>query len=360
LHVDRGYRPESVTTARVLLSGYAAPAAERAAALNAVLDRFASMPNVAAVGASEGLPTTKPRAGVASIAMRKDGTVVDLVSAHVRRVSPGYFAALGVRIEGRGFDRTDTLQSEPVSIVNRTYANTFMKNKGLNDRIPIGPDPDRRRGERSVVVGIVDDIRQTATETVRPEVYLCICQVAAGPLPMQFIVVRTIGGAQPATSTVHRLVRDAAPGAVVDQVRTLEATVRSDISKPRLYAVVLSGFGVFALLVAVVGLYSGLSYGVTQRTQEIGVRAALGATPRDIVGLILRQGAAMTLSGMAIGFGVAASTGRYLASFLFGVTPADPATFVSVGVAVTAIAAVACGIPARRAAKVDPIDALRR
>jgi ABC-type antimicrobial peptide transport system permease subunit len=134
----------------------------------------------------------------------------------------------------------------------------------------------------------------------------------------------------------------------------------TSLARPRLYAVLIGGFSSFAVLIAAIGLFGGLSYGVTQRRREIGIRTALGATPRDILAMVLRQGAVMTVSGLAVGFLVAAWTGRYLSGFLFGVTPADPATFAAVGVTLMAIAAVACGIPARRAAKLDPIDALRR
>ena len=140
----------------------------------------------------------------------------------------------------------------------------------------------------------------------------------------------------------------------------MEGRLVATLARPRLYAVLIGGFSTFAVLIAAIGLFGGLSYGVTQRRREIGIRTALGATPRNIVGMVVRQGAAMTVSGLVMGFLVAGWTGQYLSGFLFAVTPADPATFVVVGVALTAIAAIACGIPARRAAKVDPIDALRR
>jgi len=146
----------------------------------------------------------------------------------------------------------------------------------------------------------------------------------------------------------------------VDQIRTLEATVRSDISRPRLYAALLGGFGVFALLVSIIGLYSGLSYGVTQRTQEIGVRAALGATPREIVMLVVKQGGLMTLAGLALGLGTAAIGVRYLGTFLFGVTPYDVTSFSGVAVTLIVAAMIACVVPAVRAARIDAIDALRR
>jgi predicted permease len=356
MRVDRGFTPESVITARVLLSGTAAPAAERAAVLTRVLDGLRAVPNVSAAGAAQGLPTGKPQGKFTSRTIKPDGNV-ELISAQERRVSPGYFAAVGMRIEGRGFDHTDTLQSEPVAVVNRAYANKFLKD-GLDQRVPMGPNPDRAH-QSSRVVGIVDDVRQTATEIVPPEVYLCVCQVRPGPLAMQFIAIRTVGGAA-WDATIHRVVREASPGAVVDQVRTLEAAVRSDISKPRLYAALLGGFGVFALLVSVIGLYSGLSYGVTQRTQEIGVRAALGATPREIVMLVVKQGGLMTLAGLALGLSAAAVGVRYLGAFLFGVAPYDLASFSAVAITLIAAAMAACVVPAVRAARIDPIDALRR
>ena len=114
----------------MLLSATTAPAAERVATLTAVIDRLASLPNVAAVGAAEGLPTTKPKIGATSTTIGPGGKVAGIVSAHIRLVSRGDFAALGMRIEGRGFDHTDTLQSEPVSVVNRTYASKFLKDGG--------------------------------------------------------------------------------------------------------------------------------------------------------------------------------------------------------------------------------------
>ena len=133
----------------------------------------------------------------------------------------------------------------------------------------------------------------------------------------------------------------------------------ASLSTPRLYAVLLGGFAVFALLISGTGLYGGLSYGVCQRTREIGVRTALGATPRDIVALVLKQGVVMTLCGLAAGYGLAVALVRSLSGFLFGVATYDVVSFTIVGVVLTLVALVACAIPARRAAKIDPLEALR-
>jgi putative ABC transport system permease protein len=133
----------------------------------------------------------------------------------------------------------------------------------------------------------------------------------------------------------------------------------ASLARPRLYAVLLDGFAAFALLIAAVGIFGGLSYAVTQRTHEIGIRTALGATPRDIVNLVVRQGVVMTVAGLAAGFGLAAATVRSLSAFLFGVEAFDPASFAAVGGVLAIVAAAACAIPARRAARIDPIAALK-
>jgi predicted permease len=359
LNVDRGYVPERVTTARVVLSSPGTSPAQRTAALNELLDRLRAIPNVAAAAFTTDLPPAPARGSFGFHGTyRRRAYAID---AQIRFVSPGFFEAVGMRLEGRGYARTDTLESEPVIVVNRAFARSFLGGAGLDARPPVGLDEDRPNlPPEWRVIGIVDDVRQSATETVKPEVYACVCQITRGPDKVQFIVARTIGGTPLATSTIHQLVHDINPAAVVDQVRTLDASARNDISRPRLYAALLGAFAVFALLVSVIGLYGGLSYGVTQRTQEIGVRAALGATPADIVMLVVKQGGAMTLAGLACGLGVAAVGVRYLGAFLFGVAPYDFVSFSGVAVTLIAAGMVACIVPAIRAVRIDAIEALRR
>jgi ABC-type antimicrobial peptide transport system permease subunit len=141
---------------------------------------------------------------------------------------------------------------------------------------------------------------------------------------------------------------------------TMEDRLERTLARPRLYAVLLSGFAAFALLVAGIGLFGGLSYSVAQRRREIGVRTALGATPANIVALVMRQGAAITVAGLVVGLGVAAAAGQVLGAYLFGVPPFDPATFGAVAGAIAFVALLACAIPTRRAARIDALTALRR
>jgi putative ABC transport system permease protein len=172
--------------------------------------------------------------------------------------------------------------------------------------------------------------------------------------------VRTTGDPAALAADLRAIVKGANPNGILEEVMTMETRLMRSLARPRLYAVLLGGFAAFTLLIAVIGLFGGLSYSVTQRTHEIGVRTALGATPRDIMSLVMKQGTLMTLAGLTIGFGLAAATVRFVAGFLFGVTPLDAATFAVVGAALLAVALLSCAIPARRAARIDAIRALKR
>jgi ABC-type antimicrobial peptide transport system permease subunit len=267
---------------------------------------------------------------------------------------------MGIRLlSGHGFTAQDTGSSEPVVVVNETFARRYLPDDPLGVEIRPELEQYRPRTSRWRVVGVVADVRQgSLTEPVQPELYATTGQMTAS-FPGQFLTVRTGGDPAALATDLRAIVRAASRNAAIDQVMTMEGRLRTSLSRPRLYAVLIGGFSSFAVLIAVIGLFGGLSYGVTQRRREIGIRTALGATPHDIVGLVLKQGVVMTLTGLLVGFGVAASTGRYLSGFLFGVTPADPATYAIVGLALVLVAGVACAIPARRAAHVDAIEALR-
>jgi putative ABC transport system permease protein len=256
------------------------------------------------------------------------------------------------------------MTSEPVIIVNETFARRYLAGNPLG--VAMYPDlyqyrPDvspRGPAMRWRIVGVVADVQHgTPVDPLHPELYATTGQLNG--YPAQFLTARTDGDPAVLAGDLRALVRSASRNASLDQVLTMEGRVRTSLARPRLYAVLIGGFSGFALLISMIGLFGGLSYGVTQRTREIGVRTALGATPRDIIGLVVKQGAIITVAGLGIGLGAAAATVRYIAGFLFGVTPLDPPTFAVVGVALLLVAVVACAIPARRAASIDPVTALR-
>ena len=173
------------------------------------------------------------------------------------------------------------------------------------------------------------------------------------------IVLRTT---EPATAFVPQLraiVHDLDPSVALDSVGTMEQRLLRNLARPRLYAVMLGGFAIFALAIAAVGLFGVLSYSVAQRSREIAVRSALGARPSDIVRLVLAQGLAITALGLALGIGAAVVLARFLSTFVYGVTVHDRVTFVAVPVLLAAAAALACAVPASRAAKLDPLKTLR-
>jgi len=205
------------------------------------------------------------------------------------------------------------------------------------------------------------DVRQSGADAaVQPEIFASRSQFLSAMPATQYVVARTIGDPAALASDLRAIVTSASSRGVVEEVMTMDTRLMTSLARPRLYAVLLGGFAVFALLIAMIGLFGGLSYVVAQRTREFGVRTALGATPRDIMALVMRQGTILTASGLVAGFGIAAGTVRYLAQFLFGVAPLDPATFVVTGAVLTVTALAACAIPARRAARIDAIEALRR
>jgi putative ABC transport system permease protein len=172
-------------------------------------------------------------------------------------------------------------------------------------------------------------------------------------------VIRTAADPLTCVPALHRLVKEEAPTLALDSVMTMEDRVMTSLAKPRLYAVVLAWFGVCALLIAGVGLFGVLSFSVAQRTREIGVRSALGAQARDIIALVVRQTLWIVGIGVLCGLAAALSGVHLLRAFLYGISPHDTLTFVAVPIVFVAVAIVACLVPARRAARVDPHTALR-
>jgi putative ABC transport system permease protein len=287
------------------------------------------------------------------------------VQATLRVVSPDYFPAMRLRlVAGRTLSDTDTT-TPPAVVVNQTFVRQYLGEHPLGFRIP-------QRGPRAgavrfidqnadwEVVGVVDDMPQGRVEAPpQPEVFASFKQVVLYGNVDPILVVRTTADPTGYVFTLRSLVQEQAPTLAVDSVMTMEDRVMTSLERPRLYAVVLALFGAFALLIVGVGLFGMLSSSVAQRTREIGVRSALGAQARDIVTLVLRQTLWIVGVGVAIGLAAALVGVRTLSAFLYGISSHDPLTFIVVPIVIVAVAAVACFLPARRAARVDPLTALR-
>jgi len=229
-----------------------------------------------------------------------------------------------------------------------------------------GPDAGRRfeewfGSERRLteIVGVIGDVLKNGLDTQpQPEIYLL--ERPGRPILREInLVVRTSGDPMSVVPLVRGLVREIDAGAAADAVTTLATRVSASVSQPRFAAAVLAAFGGLALALAAVGLYSVLSYNVSQRRGELGVRAALGATRGDLVLLVLGQGLAHTTLGLALGLAGAAALTRLMARLLFGVTPLDAVTFGAAPPVLLAVSCAACLVPARRAAAADPAEALR-
>jgi hypothetical protein len=286
----------------------------------------------------------------------------DPVSAQaaVRTVSPGFFRALGVDMAaGRAYTEADTAAGPAVLIVNETFARTYLDGKGVGARLPVAANPDRTESE---VIGIMRDVQPaTRGEAPRPEMYFAADQQPAG---LRFeeptLLIRTTADPLAFVPTIRQLAEQIDGRLALDAPMTMEARLATGLARPRLYALLLSGLSILSILIAGVGVFGVLSYNVVQRRRELGVRAALGARPRQIVALTVGHGVMMAAAGLAIGLSAAFWLMRYAEGLLWGVTARDPLSYAVVPVVLLLATVLACWVPARRAARIDPVIAMRR
>jgi putative ABC transport system permease protein len=365
INVDRGYDPSHLLTARLPLPS-GATYATSASMLQGITDRLRALPDVTATSFGNALPLVSA-GGLSGFNVRlpRDPSTVTRAQTLHRTVDPGYFGAMGLRLRaGRLLTDRDTAGSQPVLVVNRSFADQYLGDDPIGRRLPLS----LYRQAEWEIVGVVDDMKQGGLETggvvstadsAQPEMFSSYRQFGEMRLDSIFFVVRTAGDPAALAPSMRAIVREQAPALVLDSVMTMEDRLMSSLSRPRAYALVLGGLAAFALAIAAVGLFGVLSYTVAQRAREIGVRTALGAQTVDIVALVLRSGMAITAAGLAAGLTAAALLVGSLSKILFGVRPFDPATFIVVPLLLATAAALACVGPARRAARVDPIRALR-
>lgn len=359
MHADRGYDPANVLSARVdLPASYTA--ARRVAFADALVERLRAVPGVTHAAAGNALPFLSLGGSFGfGMPSPRDPAIRQKAQTMTRVVGPDYFQALRLRVvQGRPLTDGDTLNSRPVIVVNRTFAAQYLGSTPLGARVPMPfgegrPDCD--------VVGVVEDMRQSdVTEPQSPELFASYRQMPARLMNAPLVIVaRAAGDPTALVPTLRAAVRERDPLLVVDSIMTMEERVVSSLAKPRIYALLLGGFAVFALAIAGVGLFGVLSYSVAQRSREIGVRTALGAQPRDIVALVLRQAVMVAGTGVIGGLAVAVAVVKSLSAFLYGVTTYDAVSFIVVPIVLILVTAAACVAPARRAARVDPLTVLR-
>jgi putative ABC transport system permease protein len=355
-HVDPGFTPENATVLRLSLpqKKYALPEQQTAFA-DALLERVKNLPGVQAVGLTHSMPLVGDYVLGFNVEGRPAIAPSDLPNTNYYAVTPDYFRAMGIRLmRGRVFTAQDNAKTPRVAIINETLARQHFPNEDpIGKRINITNGPDTWRE----IVGIVGDIKQYGPDKATSnQSYEPFAQV---PFSSLNLVIRTSG--PPATllgairPTVYAVDKDQPIGTI----RPLEEIMADSIARQRFAMTLLTVFSAVALVIAAVGIYGVMAYSVVQRTGEFGIRMALGAQQRDVLRLVLVQGGKLIGLGLLIGLAATLAASRAMGSMLFNTSAQDPLTLGTITLLLGAVALVACLLPANRATKVNPIEALR-
>jgi putative ABC transport system permease protein len=358
--VQTGFTAQQVLTLRLTPSGTTYKSdADYISFHSEVLKRIGSIPGVQAVGVINTLPLSKgPTAG-----FRIDGrpllTPDKWPGANYRSVSPDYFRAMNIPVaQGRAFTERDNASAPLSMIVNQALARRDFQNESpVGKRISLGGTDRNGQPVWFEIVGVANDVRSLELkEEAAPEFYVSTLQ---DPFAGMSLVIRTTVEPAGVLAAVRHSVLEVDKSAPVSEVKTMEHIVDDAVMQPRFNLVLLGFFGGIALLLSAAGIYGVTAYGVTQRTHELGIRLALGAQVGDVLKMILGQGMLLVALGLGIGLAGSFALTRLLKNLLFGVSATDPMTFVAITVVLGLVALLACYVPARRATKVDPMEALR-
>jgi predicted permease len=353
LKVNMGFDPARTSTIRVDPDSRATTQGQRLAYMDDVLRRVSHAPGIERAAITDTLPLGRNRTWGAGAkgATYKRG---EYPLAFVRVVSEGYPAAMGIPLlGGRDFSAGDMADKEPVMLVNKTLANALWPGEDPIGKFIIGPCAKERR-----VIGVVGDVRHLSLEQpAGNEMYIPArqCDDLAG----SYLVVRSTLSPGQVAATLRAALTPIAPNLARNDFRTLQQIVDRSVSPRRFTVLLLGGYAVFALILASLGIYALISYSVNQRTQEIGIRMALGASARDVQARIIGQTLRLAMIGLLIGAGASWLLARGASGLLFGVTAGDPETFVAMIAILTIVALVAGFLPARRASRIEPMVALR-
>ena len=356
--------PSQLLTVRTALpqNRYADPA-RRAQFYDDVLARVTGLPGVVSAGYTTSVPL-QWKGGANGFRIEgvepPPGVITNAIH---RQVSAHYLETVGLRLrDGRYFDEHDDARSRPVVVINETMARQFWDGESpLGKRISFGNGDGDDTEPWRTIVGVVADVRQMGVDApVKAEMYIPYRQITTFPFyKPRDLVIRTAGDPMSLVPAVRSEIHAVDPDQPLSNIGTMEEQLGEETASRGLAMRLLSAFAALALVLAAVGIYGVLAYFVEQHVPEIGVRLALGAQPRYILGLVLKKGMALALGGVALGLAASLALARVMSGLLFGVSATDPRTYALISLLIAAVAFVACYLPARRATKVDPLVALR-
>jgi putative ABC transport system permease protein len=360
--VEPGFDPRGAATFRVVLPGARYETDDRITAFqSALLERVRALPGVSSAGAANTLFLSR-LPNMAPIAREGDAPVADEApreSVVIARVTPGFLDAMGMRLlSGRDIASSDGMDGVPVAVVNESFVSRyFPDSEPIGRRFTFG-DPQDENATWREIVGVAADARRSGLDMPpRPEAFLPHVQATAAGLTF---VARSDRDPMSIIPAVRTIVREMDPQLPISEVGTLEQSIAAQLAARRFVMTLLAAFAALAALLAAIGIYGVVSYLVAQRTHELGLRLALGASRADLLRLVLRQSLYQLLPGIAIGVVAALALTRVMASQLYGVSTTDPLTFAAVTLSLIAVGTLASYVPARRAAAVEPITALRQ
>lgn len=357
LNVDPGFQPEHLLTWQMNLPARLRTADERRAFYTTLFDRLQALPGVTAVGGTTRLPLGSTSVTTTVDIEGRPRPAAELPEVEFRRNLHHYFSAMGIPIlRGRGFTAQDLPTSPPVAVINDTMARRLFPGENpVGQRVRLGPSPTAGWLE---IVGVIGDVRHTGLEREpAPELYIHYLQ---NPPVVPFIVIRTTGDPAALAETVRAEARAIDKELPLYDMRTMMDVRAASVAERRFILLLVGAFGLLALVLAAVGVYGVMSVVVSERTQEMGIRLALGAPASQLLRLVVGHAARLAMTGVIIGTLAATALAPLLTSQLFGVQPFDPLTFAGVPIVLMAIATLAALVPAMRAMKLDPLVALRQ
>jgi putative ABC transport system permease protein len=354
LAVDPGFQSDHLLTLQIALPPKYQTPAHRLELYKDLFTRLESLPGVRSTGGTTRLPLGSTNVTTKVGVEGRDTPVAEWPEVEFRRAIHNYFEAMGIPLlRGRTFAESDNANAPPVVVINQTMARQLF---GAVD--PIGKRIRMSTGSTwNTIVGVIGDVRHSGLEApAAPEMYVSYLQ---GPPVNPFLVVRTSGDPAALTASVRSELRALDKDIAAYDIRPMAQVRAESVGQRRFVLLLVGAFGALALIMAAVGVYGVMALTVSERTSEIGIRLALGAQPRSVLRLVVAQGVTLAAIGIAIGVGASFALTPLLTAQLFGIRPLDPATMAAVPALLLSVAAFACYVPARRAMRIDPVNALR-